>query len=229
VVGANTLNVPIWAIRAIVVVALTASCNSAAPPASVTISPATLAPVFTPAAATAPLSPPPTPAPTEATATPEPTPETTDQPTVEPTVEPTSEPTRTLAPGETPRPTPLDIAAYLTAQIDLLHLGDDSIAVAIAISDESGGQSATVAKFEMEDLDSVTQSIPAGTYSVEFTRVAAPSKPTTCTITVKDGDHFEFVSTDATIVVLNPAHPPTTRKDLVVSTSSLCQTPGATP
>lgn len=217
------------AFRAIVVVALVASCNSAAPPASVTPPPAAIQPPSTLPLATA-TSPSP-PAPTTAAsvsetaaATPEPTPEATAEATSEPTVEPTPEPTRSLAPGETPRPTPIDIAAYLTAQIDLLHLGDDSISVAIAISDESGGQSATVAKFEMENLDSVTQSIPAGTYSVVFTRPATASKPKTCTLSVKDGDHFEFVTTDATIAVLNPSHPAKTRQDLVVDTSPLCRT-----
>ena len=61
-----------------------------------------------------------------------------------------------------------------------------------------------------------------GVYSVAFKR-PAETKALTCTLHVKDGEAYDFVSTDKTVAVTKNQQPATSAAELLAQSSSLCK------
>lgn len=228
------------ALAAVLLTLVASGCNSATPAA--TPSPALLTAATTAsAAATAALATPttvpsvataaPTVAPTAApTATPLPTasaPAVTVAPTAPPTqtaaptAKPTPAPTRTLKPGETPRPTPLDIASFLVSEIIAQNLGTASIAIDVALDDGSGSAtSVTTETLEAGDL--IDQQAFEGDYVITFRRPTGSAKPVLCNVTLKEGDVLSFYPLDDSILVALAGVKPVAPGDIFVATSPVC-------
>jgi hypothetical protein len=131
------------------------------------------------------------PAPPSAAPSLEPTNAPSSGPSAQATTEPAAEPTRTLGPGETPPPTPISIAGFLTAGITLLNLSGDRVTVAVDPSDESSGSHGTVAARHLTPYDLLDQKVPAGVYRIAVTRDGSASEPVSCIVDVEDGSAFE--------------------------------------
>lgn len=151
--------------------------------------------------------------------TPEPTASAEPAPTPAPTPTPTDEPERTLAPGETPRPSPMDISAYLTATLSVVNLTDEQFTVSVDIYSE-GEDQGTVAQFDLEPYGSLFQNVPETTYGVSFD---GSGEPSTCVVTIAEGAQLSFTLIGTDILIADAAHEPTSPEDLFVATSSLCE------
>jgi anti-sigma factor RsiW len=157
----------------------------------------------------------------EATPSVIPSPTPAPSPSASPTPSPTPAPTRTLRPGETPKPTPINLAPFLTAAIAIANYADDTVAVDISLLDTSTNKSQSVAANTFQPLDAVSEKVPAGDYRVSFTRPGA-SKPLVCQVNVKDGDQIGFGIMPAEVLVGSATAKPTKLADLVVPTSPIC-------
>lgn len=115
-------------------------------------------------------------------------------------------------------------SAYFTATITLLDLADGDLSVTVTFIESSGGQSDALGTYSLGPSAQISNSVPPGTYRLDFREPAnRPSGPT-CTIDIKDGQTYSFVAVPGAIAVRRAGFTPTTVRDLFVATSSLCRT-----
>lgn len=132
----------------------------------------------------------------------------------------TPNPSVSLKPGQTPKPTPIDLGPYLKAEISIANYGTQTFTVEVTYIDESSGDSTSVIKDTFAQLDATTEKVPEGIYRLTFTR--GSSAAGVCKVVVKAGDTYGFGVVDDEIVVGSNRADPKTRADLVVPTSPLC-------
>ena len=155
-----------------------------------------------------------------ATASAEPAP--TPAPTRAPTATPTEEPERTLAPGETPTPSPMDISALLTATLSVVNLTEEQFTITVDMYSE-GENLGTVAEFDLEPYGSLFQDVPETTYAVSAVLSDGSGEPSTCVVTIAEGAQLSFTLIGTDILIADAAHEPTSPEDLFMATSSLCE------
>jgi hypothetical protein len=139
---------------------------------------------------------------------------------VPPTARPKPPPSQSLKPGQTPRGSPLNIGALMTARISVLALGDLPIDVTVDVFDPSNGNT-NLAKFTLHTLDSDAEPMLPGNYVISFKR-QGESKAATCTIKVVAGDSYRFVTTDLVAVVSRKGSPPKTAADQLIESAPAC-------
>jgi hypothetical protein len=148
---------------------------------------ATATPAPTPRATAAPTPPPSPSATPPRTATPSPTPSATPEPSATPAA------TRTLRPGETPAPTPVDLAPFLTSELVVVNLGNAQLSVAVAILDPESTDEYEVGVLDVEPLQVTAQSVFAARYRLEFDYPGgAPNEGGTCVIDVGEREEIQF-------------------------------------
>lgn len=128
-----------------------------------------------------------------------------------------------LKPGQTPRGTPLDLGPFLTATLEIIHLGDQPITVSVAIVD--GGTTSELTTLTLQTLDGGSEPVFAGDYLVTFKR-PADAKAATCSLHVADGESFRFVTTDRTTAVFKAGATPRKGADVLIGLSPLCKAKG---
>jgi hypothetical protein len=124
-----------------------------------------------------------------------------------------------------PRPS-LDakaIANLLTASITLIDVADTDLAAAVTYVDPSSGDSGSLGTRVVGPSEQIAESVPAGTYRIEFRLPASSATKQTCTIAVKDGAAFTFVAVPGAIAVSRMGYTPATAADLFVGSSPLCK------
>ncbi|HWH24183.1 MAG TPA: hypothetical protein VNW68_04715, partial [Candidatus Limnocylindria bacterium] len=111
-------------------------------------------------------SPPPTASPTSPPSSPTPT--VVPPPTAEPT--PSAEPTttRTLAPGETPAPTPIDLLPFLTSEVTVVNLGDATLDVSVTLVDPESADEFELGTYALAPLQVISQSVPPARFRLDF-------------------------------------------------------------
>jgi hypothetical protein len=213
------------------VLAVAAGCSGATP-SSVPL--ATFPPALQPAATgatTAPTAAPAaTPAPTQAptpqstiapTSTAAPTPTRSSTPTAVPTAPPTLAPAS--AAGGSPSSTPLDISAYLTADLGVLSATEQDVGVVVSYVDETTGEAQPVVTLTLAMGDVLAQRVPAGTFVIAIVRTPGAKPTESCTFAVDDGQAVEFAITDDSVIVSASKLQPKTSSDLLLATSPLCR------
>lgn len=164
---------------------------------------------------------PPTPTPT---ATPTFTP--TSTPTATPTSTPTSTPsptaTETASPEGSPTPT-IDFSEFLTAEISIANLADDTLEVAVSLIDPETGDSQPAATFTLKSFQITSQAIFPGRYQLDFTYPSGAGVDGTCTFDVVSGDIYQFVAVAEGIAIYREGLEPQSGENLFVTTSYLCQ------
>ena len=110
----------------------------------------------------------------------------------------------------------------LTATISVLRLGDGPVDIVVNLIDPDSGQATQVATMRLQTLDGDAEPVLPGVYAVAFKR-QAETKAVTCTLHVKDGEAYDFVTTDRTIAVTKNQQPATSATELRIGSSSLCK------
>jgi hypothetical protein len=148
--------------------------------------------------------------------------EPTDTPATE-TAEPgTPEPT--LAPGETPPATPIDLLPFLTSGITLYNLGDSTLYVSATIIDTGTGDEYPVGDLSVEADQFTRQASLATRYRIDFSYDRSTNDALgSCTIDVSDADEIDFTAVPDGIIITKNAQQPNDPAEMVVATSSLCQ------
>lgn len=164
-------------------------------------------------------------------------------PTASPaTPAPSSAPTATPAPlaSETPSAVPaspapsprvrpslaIDLAelgAYLTSSITLVDLAETDLAVTVAYVDSDSGDSASLGTYTLGSMEQLTNSVPPGTYRLDFRQPADSPAGPSCTIEVGDADGYVFAAIENSVAIARTGAAPTETRELFVATSSLCQ------
>lgn len=192
----------------LVIVVVLASCAATSVPTAAT---------STPPAATASPSPSPVPSPS-AIATPAPVATATAK---------ASKPRSSAGPQPSASP---DIAAiigsysaYFTATIRLLDLADGDLAVTVTFIDPNSPQPQALGTYTLGSSGEQSDSVPPGTYRLDFRQPSGSTTGPTCTITIKKGGVFSFIAVPGSIAVSQAGYTPTKAGELFVPTSSLCR------
>jgi hypothetical protein len=108
--------------------------------------------------------------------------------------------------------------------VEIDNFRDDSVQITIQAPDTSNGTPSSPDTLEIKSFDvhSYTAQQP-GVYRVDFGSTSGGSELGSCTLTVKSGDHFQFVALPDNILINRVNNPPAQGPDLVVKTSSLCR------
>jgi hypothetical protein len=141
-------------------------------------------------------------------------------PTTTPAPTQTDEPERTLGPGETPAPTPLDLTDLLTATLLVVNLTDDEVVATVDLFNE-GEKVGTVAELNIEPYGELLQDVPAAAYLVSITVGSAAAA--TCQITLSDGMEIDFAAVGSRITAIQPDAPPAAPEDVFIDTSPICE------
>ncbi|MBI2846045.1 MAG: hypothetical protein HYX86_05810 [Chloroflexi bacterium] len=157
-------------------------------------------------------------------------------PTPTPTVTPTATPTNTATPTETPTPsataTPLsevtatptiDFSEFLTAEISIANLADDTLEVALSWIDPETGSVQPAATFTLKSFQITSQAIFPGRFQLDFAYLSGATAVGTCTLEVVSGDLYQFVAVSEGIAIYREGQEPQSGEDLFVATSYLCQ------
>jgi hypothetical protein len=176
------------------------------PPISFPAVTPTVAPLVTPTQ-------PPAPTPTEP---PAPTP--TAEPTV--TAEPTPE--GTPDPNATPAPTRLDVLPFLSSEITIVNLIDDSsISVAVLLLDPESDDSYTLGEFGLQALQVTAQAVAPTRYLLHF-YLGAGFLIDSCVIDIAEAEQIQFAVVESGVLVTTSGPEPADAAEMVVSTSSRC-------
>jgi hypothetical protein len=157
---------------------------------------------------------------TPATATEAPNP--TDAPTREPTQTLEPVPTRTLAPGETPDPTPIDLSPFLTAELTVLNLDEAALAVTVTILDPESTEEYEVTKIDVAPLQLTAQSVLPARYRLEFDYPGTSATAGTCVIDVAEKEKVQFAMLARGGVITTDTEPDDAA-DMDIATSARCR------
>ena len=161
--------------------------------------------------------------------TPEVTHAPTPAPTAEPTPPPTLEPTPSLAPGQTPLPTPMDLRPFLTAGVTLYNLGDATLYATATGIDPDSGDEFKLGTFQVEPEQFTRQAAIPLRIRFDFSFSAdSPDAAGTCTMVVNNGDEVDFVAVSSGVVVTRNGVQPNNVAEMALTTSPLCLA-GSTP
>ncbi|MDO8485288.1 MAG: hypothetical protein Q7S35_10135 [Candidatus Limnocylindrales bacterium] len=153
-------------------------------------------------------------------------PSTTASPTASVTEAPSAAPA-SVAPSPKARPSlDIDLAeldAYLTSSITLLDLADDDLAVTVTYVDPGSEESASLGTYTLASMDQMTNSVPPGTYRLDFRQPPDSTTGPSCTIEIADADGYVFAAVDDAVAISRTGTAPTDARELFVATSSLCQ------
>ncbi|HKZ55258.1 MAG TPA: FHA domain-containing protein [Anaerolineales bacterium] len=127
-------------------------------------------------------------------------------------------------------------AGVLTPQtvLNLIGLGpgllevdnfrDDPIQLSILQLDAPADVTPTSVSLEVEPFDIRTVRIQdAGRYQIQFTSSSDGAELGACTLNVKSGGEYQFVTLPERIVIHDVKHPASVGTDMIVETSTLCQ------
>ncbi len=136
-----------------------------------------------------------------------------------------SAPASAPAASKKPRPSidAQEIAAVLTSSITLLDVADTDFSATVTYIDPSSGTKAALGTYVVGASEHLSESVPAGTYQIDFRLPSTARTTLTCTIAVKDGGAFTFVAVPGAIAVSRGVATPASAADLFVATSSLCK------
>jgi len=115
-----------------------------------------------------------------------------------------------------------DIGEFLTAGITLLDLADTDLAVTVTYIDPGSGDSVGLGTYTLGPDDHLSNSVPPGTYRLDFRQPPDSTTGPTCTIEVGDTDAYSFVAVTGAVAVSRAGLTPTDARELFVATSSLC-------
>jgi len=160
------------------------------------------------------------------TASPAPSPSPTATPAPSATETPSATP---ASPAPSPRVRPslaIDLAelgAYLTSSITLVDLAETDLAVTVAYVDPDSGDSASLGTYTLGSMEQMTNSVPPGTYRLDFRQPADSPAGPSCTIEIGDADGYVFAAIENSVAIARTGAAPTETRELFVATSSLCQ------
>lgn len=160
------------------------------------------------------------------TVSPAPSPAPTATPAPSATETPSAAP---ASPAPSPRVRPslaIDLAelgAYLTSSITLVDLAETDLAVTVAYVDPDSGDSASLGTYTLGSMEQLTNSVPPGTYRLDFRQPADSPAGPSCTIEIGDADSYVFAAIESAVAIARTGNAPTETRELFVATSSLCQ------
>jgi hypothetical protein len=150
---------------------------------------------------------------------------TIEVPTPEPTGDPTPLPTRTLAPGETPDPTAIDLAPFLTAELTVVNLEDDPLAVTVTILDPESTDEYEVTTIDIAPLQVTAQAVFPARYRLDFAYPGASGSAGVCVIDVAEQEEVQFAMLSRGGVITAGTEPDDPA-ELAIATSSRCRAGG---
>lgn len=110
------------------------------------------------------------------------------------------------------------------ADVEVDNFRDDAVQVAIQQLDNQKGQPPSPTTLNIRSMNVTTfRTQTLGRYRVTFARAAQNGGLGTCTLTLRSGDHYQFVPLPERIVVNRLNRPVSTGADLIVGTSTLCR------
>jgi hypothetical protein len=171
-------------------------------------------------------SPTPSPTPTP-TLAPTPSATPTPTPTLAPTPTAVAEPTPTPDPNATPEPTPIDLLPFLTAELTVVNLAEEQVALTVTLLDPESTDEYELGTFELEPLQVTTQSVIPARFRLDF-GFAGGASAGTCTIDIEDGDQVQFAIIETGIAITTSGTEPADPAELVVTTASRCQAAATT-
>ena len=152
------------------------------------------------------------------------------EPSPSPAASPSASPSQVAEASEAPtssHPRPsidsAELAAYLTANLSLFDVADESVTVTVTYVDPDSGPF-EFGSYSLGSGEQLTHAVPPGAYRISFRVDGASGKAPTCSVDVKDGATITFfvASADAIAITRN-GYKPKKPADLFVATSSLCK------
>ncbi len=118
----------------------------------------------------------------------------------------------------------LNLVGRGPGDIEVDNFADNKVEVTIKQLDVSKDSSPNQGTLSLNafDIKSFRAQDP-GKYKVDFGKSSGGTDLGTCTLTVKSGDRYQFVTLPDKIVVNRANNPPSAGKDLIVATSALCR------
>jgi hypothetical protein len=118
----------------------------------------------------------------------------------------------------------LNLVGQGPAALQVTNFRDDPISVTVTPLQESDDGSSFGTNLNLNAFDvQTTQIANPGRVRVEFRDAQGSATLGTCTLTVRGGDQFQFVILPERIVVNRESSPPSTGRDLILESSSLCR------
>lgn len=118
----------------------------------------------------------------------------------------------------------LDLVGAGPADMEFDNFRDETVYIYILQLDVASDEVPVEMWLEIDAFDIHSYHVVTpGRYRVDFGLSSDASDLGTCTLTIKSGDQYQFVTLPERIVVNRVNDPPTVGTDLVVATSSLCR------
>ena len=149
----------------------------------------------------------------------------TQAPTDEPTEILTPEPTRTLAPGETPDPTAIDLAPFLTAELTVVNLDDAPLAVTVKFLDPESNEEFEVTTIDVAPLQLTAQAVPPARYRLEFDYPGNSAAAGVCVIDIAEEEEVKFAMLARGGVITTDTEPEEPA-EMAITTSARCRAGG---
>lgn len=111
----------------------------------------------------------------------------------------------------------------MTSSITLLDLADDDLVVTVTYIDPASGDAFALGIYPLGSMARLTNSVPPGTYRLDFRQPPDSASGPSCTIEVGDADAYVFVAVQDAVAISRTGTTPTDARELFVATSSLCQ------
>lgn len=132
-----------------------------------------------------------------------------------------------LAPSSGPRPSlaidPAELQAHLTSSITLYDLADAGLAVVATYLDPDTQDPFPLGTYALDSMDQMTNSVPPGTYRLEFRQPSSSATGPSCTIEITDADAYVFAVVRDAVAISRLGTTPTSVREVFIATSSLCR------
>jgi hypothetical protein len=116
-----------------------------------------------------------------------------------------------------------ELDAYLTSSITLLDLADDDLAATVTYLDPGSEASVALGTYTLGSMDQMTNSVPPGTYRLDFRQPPDSTTGPSCTIEIADAEGYVFAAVEDAVAISRTGTTQTDARELFVATSSLCR------
>jgi hypothetical protein len=118
----------------------------------------------------------------------------------------------------------LNLVGLGPADVEVDNFRDGTIYVTVQQVEVASNTNPGQGYFQLDSFDLHTYHAPQpGRYRVDFGSTSDAADLGTCTLTLKSGDHYQFVTLPDKIVINHVNRPASTGPDFVVGTSALCR------
>lgn len=77
--------------------------------------------------------------------------------------------------------------------------------------------------YALDSMDQMTNSVPPGTYRLEFRQPSSSATGPSCTIEIADADAYVFAAVRDAVAISRLGTTPTSAGEVFIATSSLCR------